>query len=129
MIAERENIPCGGDVPHVHPEKNIQLYKEFAAAGDMGLIASAISVGRGGLIAAFSKSAMAGRLGVDADISDLRGNAKNTTEKLFSESQGRILVSVAHGNARMFDLGRKNYFDSYSAAFTGLPKHLRRILI
>jgi phosphoribosylformylglycinamidine (FGAM) synthase-like enzyme len=103
MLAERENTEYGGDVPHVSTEKNSKLYHDFALAGEAGLIASAISIGRGGLAYGLARSTMAGKLGAELDLSGIEGTAKTTSQKLFAESQGRILVSVAFGKARAFE--------------------------
>ncbi len=103
MHSERENSMYGGNVPHVSFETNRKLYQEFSEAAKDGLIASAISVGRGGFISALSKSSMAGMLGVSVDLREMPGNAKTVTEKLFSESQGRILVSVQRSKVRQFE--------------------------
>jgi phosphoribosylformylglycinamidine synthase len=103
MLAERENIPYGGNVPEVSLETNKKLYKAYTEANTKGYIASAISVGRGGLAAALAKTAMAGQLGMDVDLSALPGTTKNLSDKLFSETQGRILVSVAQGKAKEFE--------------------------
>ena len=59
-----------------------------------GLVASAIGLSRGGFAISLAKSAIAGKLGAVVDLSKLPGKAKRATEALFSESQGRILVTV-----------------------------------
>jgi phosphoribosylformylglycinamidine synthase len=107
MVGERENNRYGGHVPHVLLERNKKLYRAFAARP--GLAASAISLGRGGLAVALAKSAMAGMLGADVDISKITGDAKSPTEKLFSESQGRILVSIAPQKQKEFETAMKGF--------------------
>ena len=71
------------------------------------MISSAISIGLGGLGVALAKKAIAGQLGLNIDLSnfDLR-----TDKLLFSESQGRILVTVSPYNIEPF----KQAFEGFS---------------
>ncbi len=108
MLSDREKKWYGGNVPQVSFEKNKNLYEAFTKANQSGLIASAISVGRGGIAVALSKSAMAGMLGAKIDTENIFGVVTNVTEKLFSESQGRILVSVAPEQAQKFEMEMKS---------------------
>jgi phosphoribosylformylglycinamidine synthase len=84
----------GGTVPHVDAKKNARIYDAVTKAMDQRLIASAIGLSRGGVAVALSKSAIAGSLGARIDFEKLLGRAKAADSILFSESQGRILVSV-----------------------------------
>jgi len=88
------NMDLDTDVPHVNAAKNLKLYRALSRAIKKEMLASAISLGRGGLAVALAKTAMAGELGVNVDLGRLPGNAKEYHHKLFSESQGRILVTV-----------------------------------
>jgi phosphoribosylformylglycinamidine synthase II len=97
----------GNSVPKVSTKKNAKAYRTFSGAIARGLVASAISVGRGGLAVALSKSAVAGQLAFNADLSRVEGNARKADEVLFSESQGRILASVAPQNAEAFERAMK----------------------
>ena len=81
-------------VPRVDAEKNKIMYNAFYAAAQKGLIASAISVGRGGVGTALAKMTIAGRLGIDAAFED---------ELLFNECAGRIIATVAPKNAKSFE--------------------------
>jgi phosphoribosylformylglycinamidine synthase len=92
-----------GNVPSVDAAKNYSLYKTLYAAGQENLIASAISINRGGLAAALSKTLMAGGLGAEISLKDLPGSWAKNYEALFAESQGRILVSVAPKNVTVFE--------------------------
>jgi phosphoribosylformylglycinamidine synthase len=92
----------GNNVPDVGGEKNKKLYKAFSKCTDAGIIASAISVGRGGLAVALSKSAIAGRLGVEISLEKIKGTTSDDFT-LFSESQGRILVSINPKNREKFE--------------------------
>src|SRR3989338_297616 len=71
--------------------------------GMSGCVSAAIGVGRGGLGVAIAKSAIAGQLGANINLMNLKGNAKLADAILFSESQGRILVSVRPESKAAFE--------------------------
>ncbi|MCX7679891.1 MAG: AIR synthase-related protein, partial [Spirochaetes bacterium] len=90
----------GPNVPKVDSKKNLLVYKKLERAIADGLVSSCISVERGGIAVALAKSAMAGMLGCEVNI------ACDTLRKdvlLFSESQGRIIVSVAPHHRKAFE--------------------------
>ncbi len=94
----------GNIVPQVSVIKNKKLYVAFAKVAEDGFITSAISVGRGGLGIALVRSAMAGMLGMEMDISKIPVSRRiSHTAALFSESQGRIIVSVNPAQQREFE--------------------------
>ena len=93
----------GGRVPSVDGKKNLKIYRALMHAIQAELVASAISLGRGGLAVALSKMAMAGKMGIDVDVGKMRGSAKHEYVKLFSESQGRIVATVASGASKKFE--------------------------
>ena len=93
----------GGNVPIVDVKKNAKTYDVVSSAIQKGLVASALSVGRGGLGIALAKSAVAGQLGIQADLTALPGKAKHPDGILFSESQGRILMSVRRSAQKEFE--------------------------
>ncbi|MEK7107228.1 MAG: AIR synthase-related protein, partial [Patescibacteria group bacterium] len=64
---------------------------------------SAISIGRGGLAVALAKSCVAGQLGAKIDLQNLPGNAQLDDAVLFSESKGRVLVSVRPESKAAFE--------------------------
>ena len=70
------------------------------------LIASAIAVGYGGPGAALAKKAIAGGFGIDADLSHID---LPDSKKLYSESTGRILVTVAPQNKEKFEKEFKKF--------------------
>ena len=97
----------GKTAPVVDTKKNAKAYDALSRAISgkrhpyklenvrmSGCVASAISVGRGGLAAAIAKSAVAGQLGASINLKNVPGDAKQDDSILFSESQGRMLVSV-----------------------------------
>jgi phosphoribosylformylglycinamidine synthase len=81
-------------VPHVDCSKNRSVYDTYSQCLQQGFIASAIGVGRGGLAAAVAKVSIAGDLGVSISFEKLKGTVKMDQAALFSESQGRILVTI-----------------------------------
>ena len=90
----------GGNVPDVDAASFVKNYRAFERA--MPFVASAISLERGGLGVALAKSAVAALLGCSIDLS--RANTKLRNDiLLFSESQGRILCSVAPQNKKDFE--------------------------
>lgn len=84
----------GGLAPKVDAEKNLKLYRSFYQAAQKNLVVSAISLNRSGLAGALTKTAMAGGLGAEVSLINLPGKWKENYQALFSESLGRILVSV-----------------------------------
>ena len=92
-----------GEVPVVEPKKNAKAYDAVSKAIHYGLVASAIGLSRSGLSVALAKSAIAGKLGAEVDLGELPGNAKNSDAILFSESQGRMLLSVRRSAQKEFE--------------------------
>ena len=104
MISQKEGKDfLGNKVPKVDAEKNKKIYEDFYECAQQEVISSAISVGRGGLAVALAKMAIAGQLGMDISLEKIPGSAKNDQEILFSESQGRILATVAPKNKEIFE--------------------------
>ena len=87
-------------------QANLELYKKIHQAMQADLIASAIAVSRGGLAVALAKTAMAGKKGIDVNLSQLSQDStisNNVAVALFSESQGRILVTVPRAKQQEFE--------------------------
>lgn len=95
-------------VPQVDAKKNMKMYRSYYKTIQKGLIASAIPLDRGGLGVALAKTAIAGKLGVDVNLKKLGNNKIPDDVKLFSESNGRILVSVSKDKAATFERVMKN---------------------
>jgi phosphoribosylformylglycinamidine synthase subunit PurSL len=93
----------GALVPQVDTGRNRPLYAALAGAMEAGLVSSAVSVGHGGLAVAVARAAMAGQLGAEVDLRGLPGGPTSDEAALFSESQGRLLVSVAPDDQRRFE--------------------------
>ncbi|OGK26146.1 phosphoribosylformylglycinamidine synthase [Candidatus Roizmanbacteria bacterium RIFCSPHIGHO2_02_FULL_39_9] len=90
--SQQEKI--GSGVPKVNAKKNKKLYVDYYTCIVNELISSAISINRGGLGVALAKTAMSGMLGLDISVKNLPGKVARDDFALFSESQGRILVSI-----------------------------------
>ncbi|HEY4522484.1 MAG TPA: AIR synthase-related protein [Candidatus Paceibacterota bacterium] len=109
----------GNVVPKVHAKKNARTYDALSAAIEQELISSALSVGRGGLGAALAKACIAGQVGADVGLKHIAGNAKAPDSALFSESQGRVLVSVRPSAAKDFEKRMKGSVVSYLGVVGG----------
>lgn len=107
MIGKEGNA-IGNNVPKVNTKVNMATYKALESAIDKGIIASAISVTSGGLATSLAKASLGGMLGLTADVKDIAGIATSIDAKLFSESQGRIVVTVANSNIKAFEKVMKN---------------------
>ncbi|WP_341821883.1 MULTISPECIES: AIR synthase-related protein [unclassified Wolbachia] len=96
------------NVPKVDAKSARKLYERYNQAIKDGIIASAIAPNLGGLIIALAKSLIAGDLGAEIDLSLVPiGETQNTDiiNKIimFSESQSRILVTIAPQNQKRFE--------------------------
>lgn len=111
----------GGDVPQVDALANRARYAALHQAIRAGLVRAAHDLSDGGLGVTVAEMTIAGRLGAEIDLA--AGTAVGTTYPggglapeilLYSESAGRLLVSVSPDQAEAFE-----------ALFTG--QHLARI--
>jgi len=101
----------GNNVPKVDIEKNTRTYLALEKAIQKELLASSISVTSGGLAIALAKACVGGMLGCKISLDQINGSKASilsTEIKLFSESQGRILVSVSPKNVKSFEKIIKN---------------------
>ena len=93
----------GNNVPKVDANKNKKLYSSLSKCMDDGLVASAQSVHRGGLAVALVKTALGGKLGMDVSLENLPGTFTRNDFGSFSESQGRLVVTVAPQYQKQFE--------------------------
>jgi phosphoribosylformylglycinamidine synthase subunit PurSL len=93
----------GNNVPDVRLAENKMLYRKFSQALNQGLVASSQSVHRGGLAVALAKTAMGGRLGMEVSLGELRDIEMRDDFALYSESQGRLVVTVNPEYASEFE--------------------------
>ncbi len=90
----------GGRVAQVNSVINLRLYQAINQITKHGLLASAVSLAQGGLAAALAKTAMAGKLGINVSLEQI---ASDDLGALFSESQGRVLVSINPADRAIFE--------------------------
>ncbi len=94
----------GDSIPEVDAMLHEKIYRIIEKLLRKNLIASSISVERGGLALAVAKSAMSGLVGVTIDLTKvLHENVMRNDTMLYSESQGRIIVSIAPENKEQFE--------------------------
>ncbi len=94
----------GNTVPKVNVDENMKTYRALETSLRKGLIASSTSVERGGLWYAIARSSMAALTGCRVRLDDVPVEAVSRGDDiLFSESQGRVLVSVSADNAQAFE--------------------------
>ncbi len=98
----------GNNVPKVNINKNIKTYSKIEELIEAEILSSSLSLTSGGLAVALSKACVGGMLGASIDISNMTGSAETNTERLFSESQGRILVSLNPRKKNLFEKIVKN---------------------
>lgn len=85
----------GADVPKVEPKKALKTYRDFYNATQKNLMASAISIGLGGIGPALIKMAIASELGMEIDLKNVPYKGEQRDDYLlFSESQSRFIVTV-----------------------------------
>lgn len=93
----------GNNVPKVDLKKNTKTYLALEKVIQKEIINSALSLTSGGLAIGIAKASVGGMLGCNVSIKNLAGRAEQADTKLFSESQGRILVSVSPKNVKAFE--------------------------
>ena len=84
----------GNNVPQVQPVDFLNRYRKLHGAMQDGLVHSAHDLSEGGLLVTLAESCFGGRLGAKVDLA---GNLHPIRE-LFSESAGRILLTVSQSN-------------------------------
>lgn len=93
----------GNRAPSVDPVKNLKMYQSLFKAIQEDLVASSLAVTRGGLSVALAKASLGGLLGLDISLKKLPGKVSRDDFALFSESQGRILVTISLKNKQKFE--------------------------
>ncbi len=100
------NLNIGNNIPKVNLEKNIKTYLALEKTIQQELVVSSISLTSGGLGIALAKTCVGGMIGCDVSLDKINGSKASVLSidaKLFSESQGRILVSVSPKNTKQFE--------------------------
>ncbi len=105
MVGEQQRGKpfVGNRCPVSNPDKNPRLYRSLQKCNEQGVVASAKSVDFGGLGVALAKTAMGGLLGMDVSIDNLPGKWSRADYALFSESQGRCVVTIDPKNRAKFE--------------------------
>jgi phosphoribosylformylglycinamidine synthase len=103
LLAKDDVTKIGIDVPQVDFQKNKKVYQALEKAISKGLVASAISVTSGGLAISLAKASLGGMLGANITLKKLPGDYTSADSALFSESQGRIVVTVSKKNKTLFE--------------------------
>jgi phosphoribosylformylglycinamidine synthase len=94
----------GNKVPRVDSATTMACYRAIAAAIARGLVRSTATPAKGGLGPALARAALAGRLGVEVDLDRAPDIEALPPEiALFSESNGRIVATVAPPDAAAFE--------------------------
>jgi len=106
-----EHGHLGANVPQVNIGRNLVLYKRYSRAARNHLITSGLALSYGGLGVGLAKKAIAGKMGLDIDLSGL--GDLDTERLLYSESAGRILVTVAPQNVKAFEKTFKGFDHIY----------------
>jgi phosphoribosylformylglycinamidine synthase len=115
----------GTFVPKVETTKTKPLYNALHQAIQHHFVASSISIGRGGLAVALAKKAIGGQLGITLSLEKMKGTVARDDFALFSESQGRLLVTVAKANKKTFEAMMKDI----SYAKIGVVTKKRNIIV
>lgn len=93
----------GLNIPKVDSKKNKKLYESYFKCVQKELVNSAVSIHKGGLAIALAKTSLSGMLGIDISLKNLPGEFNRSDVALFSESAGRILVTVSSKNKTAFE--------------------------
>ncbi len=94
----------GNKVPTLRADETLPLYAALAKAQRLGLVRSASTPSKGGWGLTLARAVMASGLGLNIDLdgcSDLR--TLDAASFLFSESNGRFLVTVSAEDAARFE--------------------------
>ncbi len=117
----RAKAYVGNEVPKVSAEKNLALYQALHRAIRAGLVRSCHTPALGGLAVALARKGMAGELGLEIDLAAVPGNAAGDTALLYSQSNGRFLVTVAPEKHSAFEKAMKGKTCARIGEVTGEP--------
>jgi phosphoribosylformylglycinamidine synthase subunit PurSL len=110
----------GNNVPKVDGIKASMLYKTINVITDKELVRSICVPGYGGLAIAFARMVIAGKLGLDIDLSKVPVTEElSKTETLFSETNTRFVITVAPEKAEAFENILKGVFFAKVGKVTG----------
>lgn len=117
----------GLNVPRLDPDECLETYRRLHRAIREGLTASCRAVSRGGLAVHLALCAMAGDLGITLDLEKLPVEGEPApTQLLYSESCGRLIVTVSPQNRERFE---RRLGPEAPWALAGKVRGERRILV
>ncbi len=94
----------GNQAPQVREKKAVAAYQALAGAMAQGLVKSCHDCSDGGLGVALAETAFAGGLGLAVDLRQVPSEDVDRDDTLlFSESQSRMVLTVAADNAAAFE--------------------------
>jgi len=101
----------GGRAPAIDTKRNLSMYRALTGAMSDGLVASAHDCSDGGLAVALAECCFGVGSGTLVDISKLGSSDPDLDSfgALFSESLGRILVSVSPENSEAFSAAMQGH--------------------
>ena len=111
LLGETKKATAVGGVPQINAGKNLKIYRVLENAIEKELLTSSLSVTSGGLGVALAKACIGGMIGAKVDLQGHKSPhsaGPRHRRWLFSESQGRVLVSVAPENVPAFEKLVKN---------------------
>jgi phosphoribosylformylglycinamidine synthase len=110
----------GLNVPRLDPSSLMPMYRDLYKTVCRGLAASVHGIYRGGLGVHLAMCAMAGDIGVNADIARIPADPDIRADHLlFSETPGRFIVTVAPENRHDFESVLKGHKFSCIGEVTG----------
>lgn len=93
----------GLHVPKVNARRNLSVYKRLHHAMLKGLVKSCHGSYQGGLAVALAQSSFAGGHGMDVDLRKVTREVNSNEKILFSQTQGRFVVTVSPENEEAFE--------------------------
>jgi len=95
----------GNRIPQIAPLQSIESYRALSQCIQERLVASAHPIDYGGLAVGLAKSCIAGKKGMRVELQE----PLKSFESLFSESLGRILVTIAPKHKSAFESAMKGH--------------------
>ncbi|MEK9160779.1 MAG: phosphoribosylformylglycinamidine synthase subunit PurL [Patescibacteria group bacterium] len=92
------NLPEAGVVPQVNVKENLKTYRALEKTIQGRLVSAALGLSRGGLAVTAAKMCISGGRGMSLSVPKIAPHAA-----LYSESQGRILVTVPKAKTKKFE--------------------------
>jgi len=113
----------GREVPRVHAQEALTMYRALSAAMYKGCICSCHDCSDGGLGVALAESAFAGGLGIEVDLAKVPYSGTPRDDfVLFSETQSRFVVTVSPEKVDTFEACMQ---DSVYASIGVVTEHQR----